>query len=103
MGERHSIERVRIIFDILRGKMSLGTNYSVAAHLPKSSKLEGFLPSSSKLKAIGGFKPWIPLIFFGFRFFGFHFEYGLITDETYSRRQISTGTKLEVSHFIIFS
>ena len=21
--------------------------------------------------------------FFGFRFFGFHFEYGLITDETY--------------------
>ena len=40
---------------------------------------------------------------FGFRFFGFHFEYGLITDETYSRRQISTGTKFEVSHFIIFS
>ena len=36
--------------------------------------------------------------FFGFRFFGFHFEYGLSTDETYSRRQISTGTKFEVSH-----
>ena len=36
--------------------------------------------------------------FFGFRFFGFHFEYGLITDETYSRRQINTGTKFEVSH-----
>ena len=37
--------------------------------------------------------------FFGFRsFFGFHFEYGLITDETYSRRQINTGTKCEVSH-----
>ena len=35
---------------------------------------------------------------FGFRFFGFHFEYGLITDETYSRRQINTGTKFEVSH-----
>ena len=36
--------------------------------------------------------------FFGFRFFGFHFEYGLTTDETYSRRQINTGTKFEVSH-----
>ena len=36
---------------------------------------------------------------FGFRFFGFHFEYGLITDETYSRRQTNTGTKFEVSHF----
>ena len=36
--------------------------------------------------------------FFGFRFFGFHFEYGLITDETYSRRQINTGTKFGVSH-----
>ena len=36
--------------------------------------------------------------FFGFRFFGFHFEYGLITVETYSRRQINTGTKFEVSH-----
>ena len=41
--------------------------------------------------------------FFGFWFFGFHFEYGLITDETSSRRQISIGTKFEVSHFIIFS
>ena len=36
--------------------------------------------------------------FFGFRFFGFHFEDGLITDETYSRRQINTGTTFEVSH-----
>ena len=36
--------------------------------------------------------------FFGFRFFGFHFEYGLSTDETYSRRQMNTGTKFEVSH-----
>ena len=36
--------------------------------------------------------------FFGFRFFGFHFENGLSTDETYSRRQINTGTKFEVSH-----
>ena len=36
--------------------------------------------------------------FFVFRFFGFHFEYDLTTDETYSRRQISTGTKFEVSH-----
>ena len=37
--------------------------------------------------------------FFGFRFFGFHFKYGLTTDETYSRRQINTGTKkFEVSH-----
>ena len=27
--------------------------------------------------------------FFGFRFFRFHFEYGLSTDETYSRRQIN--------------
>ena len=36
--------------------------------------------------------------FFVFRFFGFHFEYDLTTDETYSRRQINTGTKFEVSH-----
>ena len=42
--------------------------------------------------------------FFGFRFFGFHFEYGLTTDGTYSRRQINKdfslnkGTKFEVSH-----
>ena len=43
------------------------------------------------------------LYFFGFRFFGFHFEYGLITVEVYSRRQISTGTKFEISYFIIFS
>ena len=41
--------------------------------------------------------------FFGFRFFGFHIEYGLITDEAYSRRQISTGTKFEISYFKIFS
>ena len=36
--------------------------------------------------------------FFSFRFFGFHFEYGLITVEGYSRRQINTGTKFELSH-----
>ena len=41
--------------------------------------------------------------FFDFRFFGFHFEYGLITDEACSRRLKSTGTKFEVSHFMIFS
>ena len=41
--------------------------------------------------------------FFVFRFFGFHFEYGLITDEACRRRQICTGTKFEVSHFIVFS
>ena len=48
----------------------------------------------------GGSPPIIPNTsdFFDFRFFGFHFEYGLSTDETYSRRQINTGTKFEVSH-----
>ena len=37
-------------------------------------------------------KPWI---FFGFWFFGFHFEYGFITDQAYSRRQIRTEQSLK--------
>ena len=41
--------------------------------------------------------------FFGFRFFGFHFEYGLTTDETYSRRRIIQEQSLKSHTFIIFS
>ena len=43
--------------------------------------------------------------FFGFRFFGFHFEYGLTTDERYSRRKTISlqEQSLKFHTFIIFS
>ena len=58
----------------------------------------GHREESSKSKALNTSD------FLGFRFFGFPFEYDLITVEAYNtRRQISTGTKFEISYFIIFS
>ena len=76
-----------------------GEAFGLGGHPPAqmtgASQADGDSPSRTRGF---GFKALNTSDFFGFRFFGFHLEYGLITDKTYSRRQINTGTKFEVSH-----